>query len=53
MAVLTSRGPGRLTAAALALTVGPGGWIGTYVVLGESWAHVDPDQTSASGDSKK
>ena len=37
---LTSRGPERLTAAALASTVGPGDWIGTYAVLGSpgrSW----------------
>lgn len=49
VAVLTSRGPGRVTAASLALTVGPGDWIGTYVVLGKSWAQFDLDRASASG----
>lgn len=49
MAVLTSRGPGRVTAAALAWTVGPGDWIGTYVVLGKSWAQFDLDQTFGVG----
>lgn len=38
-------GPRKGNRGCLGLRVGPGDWIGTYVVLGKSWAEIDLDQT--------